>query len=44
MFRLDPASQFVEQYHGIACCALNMKNLISFTPTTVSEGCGVKNM
>jgi hypothetical protein len=29
MFRLKPASQFVERHHGIVSCALNMKNLSS---------------
>jgi hypothetical protein len=28
MFRLRPASQFVERYHSIFSCALNMEDLI----------------
>jgi hypothetical protein len=27
MFRLKPASQFVELYHSIVNCALNMEDL-----------------
>jgi hypothetical protein len=28
MFRFKPASQFVEQYHNVVSCALNMEGLI----------------
>jgi hypothetical protein len=29
MFRFKPVSQFVERYHSVASCALNMEDLIS---------------
>jgi hypothetical protein len=29
MFRLKPASQFVELYNSVVSCALNMEDLIS---------------
>jgi hypothetical protein len=29
MFRCKPASLFVERYHGVVSCALNMEDLIS---------------
>jgi hypothetical protein len=28
MFRFKPPSQFVERYHGVVSCELNMKDLI----------------
>jgi hypothetical protein len=38
MFRLKPASQFVQWHYGIVSCALNMKTLISknFGPSYIS--------
>jgi hypothetical protein len=29
MFTIKPASQFVEQFHNVVSCALNMEDLIS---------------
>jgi hypothetical protein len=29
MFRFKPASKFVERYHPVVSCALNMEDLIS---------------